>query len=324
MTYNSQRNEYLVVWEHYESGSGYSIRGRRVSATGAVRGTSDIIFVSNPSTTLNYLQPTVTYASTADKYLLVFRYDNDNLSWQSLSGREISSDTWTFGTPFDITVYNTPDLPEKPDIAYNRSRNECLVVWQQKTGGSGDFDVYAQRVAMTGAAAPVGNALSIATASSDEINPAVAAVPTVPDAGNYLIAWEVGGDIRMQPVDGDGIQHTSRVLANTAWTEHSVAIAGNEARQQFLAVWVWIPVITPPPMMQVYGRAVTLAGASLGTAAVEVGGGQVYEAAVAAGDIGDYLVAFDDNEVIGTSNRGIYGRLWGTRVYLPLTLRNSP
>ena len=77
-------------------------------------------------------------------------------------------------------------------------------------------------------------------------------------------------------------------------------------------------------MMQVYGRAVTLAGASLGTAAVEVGGGQVYEAAVAAGDVGDCLVAFDDNEVIGTSNRGIYGRLWGTRVYLPLRLRNSP
>jgi len=39
---------------------------------------------------------------------------------------------------------------------------------------------------------------------------------------------------------------------------------------------------------------------------------------------GDYLVAFDDNEVIGTSNRGIYGRLWGTRAYLPPTLRNSP
>jgi len=298
------------------------VHEQRVSDTGNLIDV-EIVFASNPNATTNCQQPAVAYATTEDRYLLVFRYDNLSVSWQTIVAVSLAGDA---GSPAwsSVVDWDTPDLPEKPDIAYNRSRNECLVVWQQRTGSSGDFDVYAQRVAMTGAATSVGSALPIATASSDEINPAVAAVPTVPDAANYLITWEVGGDIRMQPVDDDGTQHTSRVLANTAWTEHSVAIAGNEARQQFLAVWVWIPVIRPPPMMQVYGRAVTLAGTSLGTAAVEIDGGQVYEAAVAAGDAGDYLVAFDDNEVIGTSNRGIYGRLWGTRVYLPLTLRNRP
>ncbi len=33
-------------------------------------------------------------------------------------------------------------------------------------------------------------------------------------------------------------------------------------------------------------------------------------------------LAFDDNEVIGISNRGIYGQFWGNRAYLPLTLRS--
>ena len=47
-----------------------------------------------------------------------------------------------------------------------------------------------------------------------------------------------------------------------------------------------------------------------------------YEAAIAAGPSGDFLIAFDDNEVFGTSSRGIYGWLWGNRAYLPGVLRN--
>ena len=246
--------------------------------------------------------------------------------WQTLVVKELDGDM-NPGTPMSLMGWDTPDKPEKPDVAYNRSRDECLVVWQQTTGGSGDTDVYGRRVAMSGTdpITVAGSVLAIAASTSDdEVDPAVAAVPTTPDAGNYLVVWEVDGDVRMQPVDGDGTQHIARVLANTPWTERSPSVVGNEARQQFLAVWVWVPVITPPAMMNVYGRAVTLAGTMLGTDAVQVGGGQVYETAIAAGGVGDYLIAFDDNEVFGTSNRGIYGRLWGTRVYLPLALRNSP
>ena len=127
----------------------------------------------------------------------------------------------------------------------------------------------------------------------------------------------------MQMVDGNGTQHTTQTLADTAWTEHSPAVAGNEGRQQFLVVWVWIPVITPPAVMQVYGRGVAGDGTALGTESVEVGGGQVFKTAIASGGTGDYLIAFDDNELLGISNRGIYGRLWGTRVYLPLVLRSN-
>lgn len=323
VAYNSQRDEYLVVWEYYESSTGYAVRGRVVSAAGEVQGPGDIIFAANPSIFTNYLQPAVAYASASDKYLLVFRYDNGSMSWQTLAAEEIPSDGGSYTSFLNIVDWNTPDLPEGPDVSYNRSRDECLVVWQQTTGGSGDLDVYGRRIAMGGTdpIAVTGSVLSIAnTSSGEESTPAVAAVPTTPDAGKYLVAWQVDGDIRMQMVDGDGTQHTTQTLADTAWTEHSPAVAGSEGRQQFLVAWVWIPVITPPAMMQVYGRSVAVDGAVLGTGSVEVGGGQVFKTAIAAGGTGDYLVAFDDNETLGISNRGIYGRLWGTRVYLPLVI----
>ena len=111
VAYNLQRNEYLVVWEHYESSSGYAVHGQVVSATGVVRETSDLVFATNPSTAIGYLQPAVAYASASDKYLLVYRYDNGAMFWSTLVAKEIDSDVFSWGTGFGIVDWSTPDLP---------------------------------------------------------------------------------------------------------------------------------------------------------------------------------------------------------------------
>jgi len=323
VAYNDQLDEYLVVWEH-DAGVGPSIYGRRVSATGLVLGSQDIIFASNPSTSVNYLQPAIAYSTTSDRYLLVLRHDNGNVLWQTIAACDIDSDAGNHSLLFSIIEWDTPYLPEQPDVAYNHSRNEFLVTWQQIVAG--DFDVYARRVKMTDGTGVLESAFAIANSLDDEIAPSVAAIPTVTDQGQYLVAWgrEAGfltRDIRGRPVAGDGTLGTSVILADTPWSEHSPAVAGCESKQQFLAVWVWVPVITPPAMMQVQARTLALDGTPLHDTTY-VSGGQVFQAAVAAGPTGDFLVAFDDNEVLGTANRGIYGRVWGNRVYLPLVVRN--
>jgi len=70
------------------------------------------------------------------------------------------------------------------------------------------------------------------------------------------------------------------------------------------------------------GYAITLAldGAPLHYTTL-VGGVQVFDAAVAAGQACGHLVAFDDNATPGVFSRGIYGQLWGNRIYLPLVFR---
>ena len=324
VAYNNQLDEYLVVWEH-DVGFGPSVYGRRVSATGLVLGSQDIIFASNPSTSVNYLQPAIAYSTTSDRYLLVLRYDNGSVFWQTIAALDIASDAGSYNLLFNIVAWDTPDLPEQPDVAYNHSRNEFLVTWQQQTGGGGDFDVYARRVKMTGGAGVLESAFAIANSLDDEIAPSVAAIPTVTHQGQYLVAWgrEAGftRDVQARPVAGDGTLGTSVILADTPWSEHSPAVAGCESSQQFLVVWVWIPVVTATAIMQVQARTLALDGTPLHDTTY-VAGGQVFQAAVAAGPTGDFLVAFDDNEVIGTANRGIYGRVWGNRVYLPLVVRN--
>jgi hypothetical protein len=312
VAYNIATNEYLVVWE-----TAASVRGQRLSALGTLEGGVITIAAGNyPPPGFDgwyYDQPAVAYASTSERYLVTFRYRADSDNGSSILAKSILSDgTPEQINPFTLAQHSNVLLPEAPAVAYNRSRNEFLVAWQQTVGP--DIDVYGRRVKMSGGADVLGGDFYIGTAASqDETAPAVAAIPTVPDEGQYLVAWErdVGGNrnIVAAAVAWDGTVGIPQALAATPWGEYRPAAAGSEAHDQFLVTWTWIPVPGTQPMMEVQARTLALDGTVLHDT-VDVGGGQVFDSAVAAGSGGDFLVAFDDNETLGTTSRGIYGRRW--------------
>lgn len=318
VAYSSAADEYLVVWQ-----TDVSVQGQRLSAAGALQGAVIPIgtgYLPPPGSDGYYCdQPTVAYASTSDRYLVAYRYRHDADDGSSIRARSYLSDGAPEAVSFEVGPYNATMLPQQPDVAYNRSRNELLVVWQKFFGG--DVDVYGRRVKMTGGADVLDSEFPIANMlADDEMYPAVAAIPTVADEGQYLVAWERNANILACTVNGTGTIGIWRTLADTGWGEHRPAVAGSESSDQFLVTWTWVPVVTPPAMMQVQARTLALDGTILDDT-VLVGGGQVFDSAAVAGPTGDVLVLLDDNETFGTSSRGIYGRLWGNRTYVPLVVR---
>jgi hypothetical protein len=318
VAYNTSDDEYLVVWQ-----TDADVQGQILSALGAHQGSVlNIAAGYYPPPGVDgwyYDQPAVAYSSTSNRYLVVYRYRDDSGGGSDIVARSYESDGAPEAIQFSVGTYSATQLPEQPDLAYNRSRNEFLVAWQ-KTAGA-DIDVYGRRVKMTGGTAAMGSEFFIADLLSvDETAPAVAAIPTVPNQGQYLVAWQSGADIYACSVSWDETVGLWQPLATTGWGEYRPAAAGNESNDEFLVTWTWIPVSTPPAMMQVQARTLALDGTPVDGTTL-VGGGQVFDSAVAAGPTGDYLVVFDDNETPGTSSRGIYGRLWGHRVYLPLIIR---
>jgi hypothetical protein len=317
VAYNAKTNQYLVVWEDYVQGVGaYAIYGRLISATGQfisdeiIRGVS----VTTPA------RPAVAYAYTSNKYLVVWEEDftSGPNTWIDIVGQVVNSDGTLSGARFTISQDVGGQPRRLPDLAYNRHRDDYLVVWEQKMGMiPTDYDIYGRLVGTDGT--PAGFLIHISSPSDAETKPRVAAIPTATSFGAYLVVWQMASFpdsyVMAQLVTGDGNLDGSPhgVASVTAGSYLISAVAGNENSRQFLIV---VKGGTDPAMAQAISSDFTQWSAWY---PLDSGPGADHPA-VASGPTGDFLVAFD-RAPFGT--RDIYGQLWGNRtyVYLPLVLR---
>jgi hypothetical protein len=314
VAYNSQSDEYLVVWQDDVEAS---IFAQRVSATGqlldgeiSVGGQGD----------WNW-GPAVAYASTENEYLVVWTEETWMLSYE-LIGKEVSST----GSPGSRLVIESDPVDRLvgADLAYNRAGNEFLIVWYKDV--SSDYNVYGRRVEMTGGAGALGSAFPIFQSGNDETNPAVAALPGPAGQGQYLVVCTTisGGEwIKGQLVTSDGNLQGSLIDVSASSDATNPAVAGSESAGRYLVVWTQEEYLPPPPTyVGIMGRAISTDGNPVDEETA-IGGLLADNAAVADGSRGDFLVTFDDLPPEGAL-REVYGRLWGHRVYLPLVVRNAP
>lgn len=321
IAYDVKADQYLVVWEHQDSGYGYSIRGRRVSGTGQVLDASDIVIRSAGGNTFTPARPTVAYAYTSDKYLVVWEETWHPLPIStSIYGQKVLVTGALEGGHIVVSQDPGGSPRTQADLAYNPGRNEYLVAWQQL-----DIlgpDIYARRV--TGDGVPlfpeetwIYSAPVIGISSA----PAVAALPVLPD-GVYLVVWEDYGtstdsDIAGRTVESDGTPFAGLCIACTIVDETAPAVAGSQSLGRWLITWKQLP--NPSfTFANIMAGSVSPADYII-SSIINLGGFVADHPGVAAGPNGDFLVVFDDSPL--TPDRGIYGQLVGDRVYIPLVRR---
>jgi hypothetical protein len=316
VAYNSQHDEYLVVWVQYLAAAGsHDIYGQRISATGQLLGGVIDIAVGAPGASRSY--PAVAYASTEDKYLVAFGYYFATGS--GIAARAFQSDGSPWGSFFDLEP-SAGMVEPLSRLAYNRLRNEFLVVWQLENATQ--YDIRGRRVKMSGGAGPLGDAFWISTDPKRELYPVVAAVPRPPD-GQYLVVWireyvSHDYDIWGQRVTGVGTLEGGHLTISTSPSdERRPAVAGKDSNRTYLVAWSRIL----PSSTEMFGVTISSDGTRGGE--YQLGGPEAWDPVVSSGPSGDFLIAFE-NQPSGAPNWGIYGLLWGNRVYLPLVLRNLP
>jgi hypothetical protein len=313
VAYNSQHNEYLVVWEHYD-GTYFRIHGRIVSATGTLPGSE--FTISTGVSLKNCYRPSVAYASTSDKYLIVWeRMVVANIS-RDIEAQVLTGAGALDGTNFLLATGTWAYSYGSPDLSYNHRSNGYLVVWEQVDKNANRSDIYGHLV--HGSGTPTGSDIEIMKESTNMLNPAVAALPIAP-SGQYLVVWEYGSSSRAidsRVVASDGTPAIGVYISGDILDEGNPAVAGNESTQQSLAIWTRYsdpPIITADLTYWVISAAGSW-GDSGG-----LGGFFLDHSAVAAGKGGDFLVTFD--EITPAGHRGIWGVLWGLRLYLPLVVK---
>ncbi|HYP39347.1 MAG TPA: S-layer homology domain-containing protein [Chloroflexia bacterium] len=186
VAYNSTNNEYLVVWVTFAAGADdcLCIYGRRVSSTGALLGGE--VTISDPEanhggTFLSY-GPQVAYNSTNNEYLVV--WDDGWVYNSNLWGRRLSSTGALLSGEIPISMHES--VQYAPDLAYNSTNNEYLVVWHdyRNEDSSSNTDIYGQRVSATGTL--LAGDFPISTAAGDQIVPEVVFNST---DNEYLVTW---------------------------------------------------------------------------------------------------------------------------------------
>ena len=257
VAYNSQRQEYLVVWYNDRAGCD-DIRAQRVSRNGAL--VSNPFYVSN-GCPANRLYPDVTYNSTQNEYLVVWEHDDGTRP--NIHGWRVSATGQLQGGEITLGTGTALKSRYAPAVAYAYSSDKYLVVWKSFVQGNIANDIEGQALSSSGGL----------------------------DGSNFLIAQGSWSEDHEQP-----------------------DLAYNRAHNEFLTAWRRQNKTTG--VYDIYGRRVKMAGgvAPMGSAfpiASQSGSvlGTVSHPAVAAipkpPGVGQYLVVWErlfapgDTDILG-------------------------
>ena len=318
VAYSSGQQRYLVVYEH-DDGTYARIYGRIIGGDGQVLGVE--FPLSSGAALKNCFTPAIGYASTADTFLIVWQRTVVASTVSDIEAQLANGDGSLSGANFFVQQGSSPFSHSAPALAYNRARNEFLVVWARYDSGASLTDIYGRLV--TGNGQPLQpTSIEYARMTVSNTKPAVAALPTASPIGQYLIIWELhyaagDRDIYGRTAAGDGTPDPGFYLGGANVDESRPAVAGSEGRQVYFAVWQR-PDVAPLAFEYIYYRRIEPTGTAIGGDAWLLGSFAA-RPALANGGAGDIFVVAEDKPLL--AEQGIYGQLWGNRTYLPAILK---
>ncbi len=237
IVYNSNDDEFLVVWEGRKTGSYNEIFGQRITAaSGAEVGTDDfIISTMGTNSTDSYIakESKVKYNPTNNEYLVVWQGEDNTGSLvdgeyeifgqrlNASTGAEVGSDDFRISTTgtdgvSSIDAYN-------PSLIYNSTENEFLVVWRGEGQANSVNEVYGQRLDASDGS-EIGSDFKISDMGSDdsstdfEVSYPGLAYDT--ENNTYLVIWL--GDDDTSPLVDDEYEIFGQVIDGSDGSEIGV------------------------------------------------------------------------------------------------------
>jgi hypothetical protein len=225
IVYNSISNQFLVVFDddrlvEYD----YDIYGKLLNGDGTPSGAD--FPISTPSE--NQLLPVAAYNSTDNQYLVVWWDKRNPTTSADIYARLVNANGSMAGADFPIADSSSDQT--MPDVAYDPSSNQFLVVWEQNSR------IYGRLVRADKSF--VGPEFQIASSSGSLSDPAVGFDT---NSKQFLVAWsDTSGwdNIYAQLVDSDGnLQGSELDIAYGKGDFFYPDLTFNASTNEFLIVW---------------------------------------------------------------------------------------
>lgn len=361
VAFNSTNNQYLVAWRGADdiaplAFNEVEIFGQVLSATGTELGANDFrISDMGPDGSTNFAvhNLAVAYNSTNNEYLVVWNGDDDTAPLvdneievfgqriDAATGAEVGTNDFRIS---DMGIDGNPSFDAfTPDVAYNSTNNEYLVVWHGDDNSAplvdNEIEVFGQRLvgATSGAIGTNDFRISDMGPNGDvlfgALEPAVAYNNTL---NQYLVVWwgddqtnndfEIFGQ-RLGAGGGSAGTNDFQISdmgpdGDTGFGAFEPAVAYNSITQSYLVVWRGddntAPLINEE--FEIFGQELSGLGAAVGANDVRLSDqgpdGDIdffaFAPVVAASStLNQFLVAWEGREtggVFGNGEREIFGQ----------------
>ncbi|MGC9356422.1 MAG: hypothetical protein ACP5GX_01060 [Anaerolineae bacterium] len=231
VAYNSDDNEYLVVWQDHRSGFDGEIYGQRVASDGSLVGSNFAIATGGGTK----IQPAVDYSITLGRYMVVWAdYNGTDFD---IYGQRLYESGALDGSSQAITTAS--GRQSNPEVALNAFNYEWLVIWRDEQNlTTTGRDIRGRRLQSNGT--PTGTELIIAAGTEDEQRPYLIYNT---HALEFLVTWSDQtvspfGAIQARRIANDGTFPGSPfTIASGGHTRTDPALAYDTISKTYLAVW---------------------------------------------------------------------------------------
>jgi hypothetical protein len=247
IAWNSEANEFLVIWSDERSGSSFDIYGQRIGANGALLGNNFAIAVAAN----DQLEPSVAWIAVSNQYLIVWM-DMRSDSHGDINGQLVHGNGALLRGNFAISSESNR-IEVLPRAVWNAAADEFLVAWIDLHGG---YFLYGRRLTVNGT--PLGGGLALNAITNQQWEPAL----VWSTANQYMIVWE---DYRNSPscgihgqrIGNTGVLAGSDLLVGTAASQAARPdLAWNAGSNEYLVVWA----DSRSGLVRIYGQRIGASG----------------------------------------------------------------
>lgn len=188
VAYNSQHDEYLVVWHNQWAGN-KDIYAQRVTGQGELLSG----FSVEPTGLYpnDRVDPSVAYDPVNDRYLVVWAYETAVDNWD-IHGVFVNWDGLIEEGQDEYNICDAGESQHKPKVAYSKEEEEFMIVWMTVHSASPD-DISGRRMkASDGTFPPSPSDFTIDHSTDDRINPEVAYNL---ERNEYLVVYDDSVDV---------------------------------------------------------------------------------------------------------------------------------
>ncbi len=148
VAYNATDNEYLVAWSGDRLVAEDEAYGQLVSNTGALVGVN--FQISNVGATSDAFDIELAWNSTQNEYMVIWRAALGGIF--NVAGQRVSNTGGLLGANFPISNYvGATEDANPPNIAYNATDDEYLVIWNGEGSNADGEALMGQRISNVGA-----------------------------------------------------------------------------------------------------------------------------------------------------------------------------